>query len=35
MDAFNVMGSAAFEGLSENDKRLLEKNSGLTQGYLS
>jgi hypothetical protein len=35
MDAFNVMGSAAFEGLSEQDKRLLEKNSGLTQGYLS
>ena len=35
MDAFNMMGSAAFEGLSEQDKRLLEKNSGLTQGYLS
>ena len=35
MDAFNLMGSAAFEGLSEQDKRLLEKNSGLTQGYLS
>ena len=34
MDAFNMMGSAAFEGLSADEKRKLERNSGLTQGYL-
>jgi len=34
MDALNIMGSGAFEGLSADDKRKLEKNSGLTQGYL-
>lgn len=34
MDAFNMMGSAAFEGLSADEKRKLEKNSGLTNGYL-
>jgi hypothetical protein len=34
MDAFNMMGSVAFEGLSADEKRRLERNSGLTQGYL-
>ena len=34
MDALNIMGSGAFEGLSGDDKRKLEKNSGLTNGYL-
>lgn len=34
MDAFNMMGSAAFEGLSADEKRKLERNSGLTSGYL-
>jgi hypothetical protein len=34
MDAFNMMGSVAFEGLSADEKRKLERNSGLTQGYL-
>lgn len=34
MDALNVMGSGAFEGLSADEKRKLEKNSGLTNGYL-
>ena len=34
MDALNIMGSGAFEGLSADDKRKLEKNSGLTNGYL-
>jgi hypothetical protein len=34
MDAFNMMGSAAFEGLSADEKRRLERNSGLTSGYL-
>lgn len=34
MDAFNIMGSAAFEGLSADEKRRLERNSGLTSGYL-
>jgi len=34
MDALNIMGSGAFEGLSADEKRKLEKNSGLTNGYL-
>jgi len=34
MDALNIMGSGAFEGLSADEKRKLEKNSGLTTGYL-
>jgi len=34
MDALNIMGSGAFEGLSADEKRRLEKNSGLTNGYL-
>lgn len=34
MDALNIMGSGAFEGLSVDEKRKLEKNSGLTNGYL-
>jgi hypothetical protein len=34
MDAFNMMGSAAFDGLSADEKRKLERNSGLTNGYL-
>jgi hypothetical protein len=34
MDAFNMMGSVAFEGLSADEKRKLERNSGLTSGYL-
>jgi hypothetical protein len=34
MDAFNMMGSVAFDGLSADEKRRLERNSGLTQGYL-
>jgi hypothetical protein len=34
MDAFNMMGSAAFDGLSADEKRKLERNSGLTTGYL-
>ncbi len=34
MDALNIMGSGAFEGLSADEKRKLERNSGLTTGYL-
>ena len=34
MDALNIMGSGAFEGLSADEKRKIEKNSGLTNGYL-
>jgi len=34
MDALNIMGSGAFEGLSADERRKLEKNSGLTNGYL-